>query len=127
LETIKRREIIVINDDQFQLDLVEEIFKPENVTTTLFSNPQMALDYILNNNDLDKNDLILTDSTIMDMDCVTLGKQIKMQKPFLPICVIGSFEEYEQRSELIDSGIFDSIYDKREALPNGKWLDIMRC
>lgn len=80
-KTLEHTNIMVVDDDKFNLSLIEQILKEHNAQVYTTSSANEAFKRLQNKN----CDLVLTDIQMPEMDGVELIENIKKIKPALPV------------------------------------------
>ena len=103
---MQRYKILWVDDEIDLLKPYVLTLKEKNFQINTFNNPYSILEYIDENNDFD---LILLDENMPGKSGLTLIKDIKDRKPFVPIIMITKNEEENIMNEAIGSMISDYL------------------
>ena len=103
---MQRYKILWVDDEIDLLKPYVLTLEEKNFQINTFNNPYSILEYIDENNDFD---LILLDENMPGKSGLTLIKDIKDRKPFVPIIMITKNEEENIMNEAIGSMISDYL------------------
>ena len=103
---MQRYKILWVDDEIDLLKPYVLTLQEKNFQINTFNNPYSILEYIDENNDFD---LILLDENMPGKSGLTLIKDIKDRKPFVPIIMITKNEEENIMNEAIGSMISDYL------------------
>ena len=115
---MQRYKILWVDDEIDLLKPYVLTLEEKNFQINTFNNPYSILEYIDENNDFD---LILLDENMPGKSGLTLIKDIKDRKPFVPIIMITKNEEENIMNEAIGSMISDYLI---KPLNPGKLIDV---
>lgn len=107
MTSIKKQQIVLVDDDADIQELVTAYFEPKNFNVICFKDAGVAIQESLKSgNDWD---VLITDFNFKKISEVEFTVQMKNNLPLLPIILITPIESAETAAEAIKSGAYDLI------------------
>jgi DNA-binding NtrC family response regulator len=99
------KRVCVIDDEQIVLDSVKRILKSEHYSVDLFQESRKGLDAALGGN----YDLVLTDIRMPEIGGMKILRDIKRQKPDLPVVIITGYSTVDGAVQAMKLGASEYI------------------
>jgi len=93
--------IIYIEDNRFNIKLIQNLGEKLNLNIKAFENPKDGLEYCLNND----IDLLLIDYMMPELNGIDLVNILKKEKPDIPVVMITALDDLKLRQKATLSGI----------------------
>ncbi len=102
--------VVVIDDDPQMRSLLVDHLTLSNYQVKSFADGLEAMQFLLgSSNEAQQTELVLTDLRMPEMDGLSVLKQLKPQRPFLPIIIMTAHATVETAVEGLRKGAFDYI------------------
>ena len=102
----KSLNIIIVDDEEFNIMILEELVASQNNEVTAFEDPLEALTYVKSN----EPDIILIDYMMPHMNGIELTKHIKALYPdMIVVMITASGEQQDLKIEALEAGVTDFL------------------
>src|SRR5690606_3583485 len=102
--------VVVIDDDPQMRSLLVDHLELNNYTVKAFDDGLPAMQFLLGNEpEASQVDLVLTDIRMPEVDGISVLRQLKPQRPDLPIIIMTAHASIESAIEGLRKGAFDYI------------------
>jgi len=97
----KNPQIVYIEDNKFNIKLIQNIGEKLGLEIKAFENPREGLEYCLNND----IDLLMVDYMMPELNGIELVNILKKEKPDIPVIMITALDDLSLRKQATLSGI----------------------
>jgi DNA-binding NtrC family response regulator len=102
--------VVVIDDDPQVRSLLVDHLESENYHVKAFGDGLEAMQFLLGSSaEVEQVELVLTDLRMPEVDGITVLRQLRPQRPTLPIVIMTAFATVESAIEGLRKGAFDYI------------------
>ena len=115
---MKKKRVLIVEDDQVQIKLFEKIVSQVNVKSELATTGEQALDYLKNHNDIG---LVLLDLALPDISGLDVLESIKKTNNEIPVAILSATEDPEIALKAGQLGA-----EKFFVKGGGDWKDVMK-